>query len=546
MQTSINVCGYIADAQVNSHLAQLCALEGWHIWHWDQRDEADVEPRQLPMTADIIFSDRVEILHKIEARSGAHLMVLLASPASGESPDHWLEIPHDDHQLVQTLTTALNVARFDSQFFSAETSEPITKLPRHPELLHFINRFRGTAMGLLVMQIDHADHLYTNLDPVSRTDLLGSISDYLLKLVPSRAHLGIFDATCFVVWVPQSAPSDMHQLSAKLNQVRHQSIHFGGGQIHITFSIGWSHNASMNSPQTIWQAAWSHKERAVGQGGNSIISDTESQPLTGRISGALERDEFSLVLQPQYQLDGSGLTGVESLLRWEGVEVGNLAPDHFIPLVERDGQMARIGDWVLERSTCESATWLEHLVTPIKLGINTSPQQFVHDSIKSQIQRLASDNWVDPNIIELELTHDNLLQVVDQNRTTLYELRDMGVRIAIDNLGLGIVDTTKLLRCPADTLKIDRSIIAKIQTSEQARALVDQICRVGHRFSLRVVAVGVETEAQRNLLIDLGCTEAQGYLFAEPIPLERFHRYLVDPKYRLTYRHTRTTERSLR
>jgi len=196
--------------------------------------------------------------------------------------------------------------------------------------------------------------------------------------------------------------------------------------------------------------------------------------------------------------------------------------------VERSGQMARVGDWALERAARESVTWLEHLISPIYLGINISPQQFSHDAIKNQIVRLSKDQWLDPAILELEMSHAHLLHVVDQHRSALFELRDLGVRIAIDNLGTDVVDAKKLLRCPADTLKIDRSLVASMESDASARTLIEQICRVGRRFQLRVVAVGVETGEQRRILEDMGCTDAQGFLFCKPVPLVEFQRFLND------------------
>ena len=185
-----------------------------------------------------------------------------------------------------------------------------------------------------------------------------------------------------------------------------------------------------------------------------------------------------------------------------------------------------VGDWVIERASTESTAWLEHLTSPITLGINVSPQQFVNGGIKSQIDRLTKDNWINPAILEFELTHTNLLQVVDQHRDTLYALRELGVRIAIDKLGTGIVDTEKLLRCPADTLKIDRTLVGRMEHDVAARELVEHICRLGERFSLRVVAVGIETEEQQRLLLEMGCPEAQGFYFAEPVALARFQQFL--------------------
>ena len=129
-------------------------------------------------------------------------------------------------------------------------------------------------------------------------------------------------------------------------------------------------------------------------------------------------------------------------------------------------------------------------------------------------------------MLELELSHENMLHLVDNYRDQLYKLRDLGVRFALDNLGQSLIDPPKLLRCPVDTLKIDRSLIANLETDPQAADLVQQICQLGDRFKLRVVAVGVENEAQLQRLGDFGCSDVQGYLLSPPVSLEDFHQLL--------------------
>ena len=177
-------------------------------------------------------------------------------------------------------------------------------------------------------------------------------------------------------------------------------------------------------------------------------------------------------------------------------------------------------------SLLAAATWLEHLLKPLTLCINVSPQQFVNDGITRQILRLKKEQWLDPGMLELELPHESMLELVDNHRAQLYQLRDLGVRFAIDNLGRDLIDSDKLLRCPVDTLKVDRSLTAKIATHPASRDLITEIAGIGERFQLRVVAVGVEDQAQLDFLEQLGNLDIQGYFMSPPVPIGEFHQLL--------------------
>ncbi|MEM7099889.1 MAG: bifunctional diguanylate cyclase/phosphodiesterase [Pseudomonadota bacterium] len=532
MARTIEICVFLSNTDLSARLGQLAAVQGWTIIHWDTRPTPDLTLSFGPRNPDIVFFDDPGLYQTLQAleQETSPLFVNLhtsSEPQLTEPQILSLAAQSTDTELVTQITTALNLNRFSQQFFSTQAQEPITKLPHHPELLEYMDRHHGEPTGLIVVQIDHAEHLYANLDPVSKTDLLSELSHYFSDQLPERALMGIFDAACFVIWIPGTQPSVIRDIASKYCELGSNPIDFRSGELHFTLSAGYGFEAALTSPQNLWHDTWVAKEKARNEGGNQAVGVNDAAQVGARIPTAFERDEFSLVLQPQWNAAGDELRGVESLLRWQGMEVGNLAPDHFIPIAERSGQMARVGDWVLERAACESTTWLEHLVSPILLGINVSPQQFYNDAIKYQVERLAKDQWLDPSILELELSHNNLLEIVDQHRTTLYQLRDAGVRVAIDNLGTSVVDTQKLLRCPADTLKLDRSLVAQVTKDANTARLIEQICQLGAKFQLRVVAVGVETEEQRVMLESLGCSDMQGYLLAEPVPLDEFHQFLA-------------------
>jgi len=329
-----------------------------------------------------------------------------------------------------------------------------------------------------------------------------------------------------VAALPASTVDAVDAAAGTLVERMREPVTFRGGSLHITVSVGYAFQAMFGDGERLWTEAWRAMRHVLSQHGNQA-KGSDHEAMADRLPRALARQEFSLVLQPQLGIDGERLTGAEVLLRWQGLEVGELSPSQFIPVAESRGHMARIGDWVLERACRTAATWLENRIDLVHLGINVSAQQFNRGAIVTQIERIRAERWLDPAMLELEVPHEVMLRLAEAHREHLYRLRDMGVRFALDNLGSGLVDTGRLLRCPADTLKIDRALVERVETDADARELIEQICGLGQRFGLRTVAVGVERESQLALLRNAGCTDVQGYLFSPPVSLERFGELLA-------------------
>jgi EAL domain-containing protein (putative c-di-GMP-specific phosphodiesterase class I)/GGDEF domain-containing protein len=522
MQSNVRICVAVNKPDLGEQVTRLCAAEGWQVALRQPDTTLD-----LPEGTHVLVCDQTHTARQWNLPHNVICVVITHTPPATQPAQHIHLLPEDlTKLLVSSITRRLNIGRFQSQFFDESSAEPITQLPHHQGLLNQLDQHRGQSAGLMVLRIDHAEHLYAHLDPVSKTDLLSALGMQLAKHLPEQGQLGIYDAATFVFTCLDMSPSELEQAALALQGATQTPLAFRGGQLHFSLSIGWSCNSVLANVQDLWREAWQASEHAQQQGGNCVHRDDHTQHLAARIPEALQKNEFSLALQPQWHVADGRISGVEALLRWEGMDVGNLAPDHFIPLFEQTNQMTRVGDWVLEHAARASANWLEQLVNPIRLGVNISPQQFVNDAINKQLQRLISEQWLDPTILELEMIHSSLLQVVDQHRTALFKLRDLGVHLAIDNLGRNLVDTKTLLRCPADTLKIDRSLVAAVDKDPAAVALIEQICLLGQRFNLRVIGVGVETPSQRQQLGDLGCTDLQGYLLSEPIALDEFPRFI--------------------
>ena len=529
MPQNLHIAIVAAEPTQTINWTNQCESQGWQVSKLTIDDLMD-SPAQL----DFVIFDQLHALSAVSRylsqQENCHAIYVGVTGTDIGLPDRCsilLEADVETH-LITHLTTIANVAQFEAQFFHSEGVEPITQLPRHSELLHSVQRYSGQACGLIVLEIDHAEHLYENLDPVSKTDLLGAIGLHISNQLPDDAHPGIFNAACFVAWCPQLTGAALAQASQRLLSACRENITIRGGELHFTISCGYADTQALTAPEQLWQAAWSAKETSKQNGGDRNTGPLATEKLSQLIPEALNRNEFSLALQPQWDIRGANITGAEVLLRWQGLDVGNITPDQFIPLAERRGEINRMGDWVLKQICQNLWQWNGSTNEKLVIGINVSPQQFNKGAIATLLEALINNNDIDPSQLELELSHENLLHVVDQYRRTLFHLRDLGVRVAIDNLGVGVVDAKKLLRCPADTLKIDRTLLATIEREDSVRTLVAQICQVAERFDLRCVAVGIETESQRTLLENIGYSDAQGFLFSAPVALNNFNAYLAD------------------
>lgn len=514
------LCGSITDPKLRARLTVLAEGKGWNSWITGEARLLCPMLEALTAPPDAIVSDDRGLLRGLVTPTAR---ILLADVSEDDPELFVVSTNDDDRMLLQHLFDCINAARLKSRMKETHYREPITHLPRHQELVSTLAGHQGQPVALMVVQVDHAEHLYANLDPVSRTDLLEALATRFKLIVPRGGVIGFYDAGCFIVVLPGLSQDALMHTADGIRAAARDPLRYTGGEIHLTVSIGCSHVVRYEHYETLWQSAWQAVNNATHAGGNRTEGGPADQ-ISSRLPSALEREEFSLMLQGQWH--GDRLSGVEALLRWQGLEVGELAPSHFISVAEREGFITRIGDWVLEHASTAAATWLEHHIQPLLLGVNVSPQQFVNQAISEQIDRLRSERWLDPAMLELELSQENMLTLVDEHRSQLYRLRDWGVRFAIDNLGTDLINFDRLLRAPADTLKIDRSLVSKVASHPASRDLIGEIAGIGERFNLRVVAVGVEAPEQLKALEPLGDIDVQGYLLSPPVPIGEFHQLL--------------------
>ena len=244
--------------------------------------------------------------------------------------------------------------------------------------------------------------------------------------------------------------------------------------------------------------------------------------LESRLREALARDELTLHYQPRIDLGTEQVAGVEALLRWDHPDLGRISPAEFIPITEATGLIVPIGSWVLETACRQQAAWQTAGLGAGEVSVNVSPLQFERGEVLDQVQGAIAASGLDPTSLEIEITESLLMRELEGARRTLDVLREMGVRVALDDFGAGHSSLRYLMGMPVDTLKIDRCFVSRMHEDLSARSIVEAVVALGQGLGFRVVAEGVEVPAQQELLAALGCDQVQGFLHGRPRPASEF------------------------
>jgi EAL domain-containing protein (putative c-di-GMP-specific phosphodiesterase class I) len=235
---------------------------------------------------------------------------------------------------------------------------------------------------------------------------------------------------------------------------------------------------------------------------------------------ALEKKELFLVYQPQMDVATGKISGLEALLRWQHSDLGLVPPDKFIGIAENSGLIMSIGEWVL-RTTCRQARkWQDEGLSAIPIAVNVSAVQFRHEGFCELIRRVLRETGLAPQYLELELTESLLLANADVTLSVLQELKTMGLKLAIDDFGTGYSSFSYLKKFPVSKLKIDRSFVRDVAVNPDDAAITTAIISMAKSLSLKVIAEGVEDEAQISFLRAHHCDEIQGYYFSKPLAVD--------------------------
>jgi diguanylate cyclase (GGDEF)-like protein/PAS domain S-box-containing protein len=251
--------------------------------------------------------------------------------------------------------------------------------------------------------------------------------------------------------------------------------------------------------------------------------------LEGGLRRAIERNQLSLLFQPQVAIGSGRTVGCEVLLRWKDDDLGAIPPGRFIPIAEDTGLIHSIGRWVLQAACARGRAWRAAGHPELRIAVNLSAHQFHHPQLIEDVRAILADTGLDPSALELEITEGVLLRDLERTTATLRGLSEMGLLLTIDDFGTGYSSLSYLKRFPIDRVKIDRSFVSDIGQDDDSSAIVWGIINLARGLSLEVTAEGVERPEQVEFLREYGCDAAQGFYFSRPLDAAEFERWLSGP-----------------
>jgi EAL domain-containing protein (putative c-di-GMP-specific phosphodiesterase class I)/GGDEF domain-containing protein len=298
-----------------------------------------------------------------------------------------------------------------------------------------------------------------------------------------------------------------------------------GESLHVRARVGVAELEPGHDPRKSLRRASIAAQAAEEHGIDDVLvldpltasTTTQRVRLAGRVVDAADRDELDLFFQPDVRLPDGRLLGVEALVRWRPREGQTTATELFVHLAEETGTVAAVDRWMMEHALAEVGSWRRRSpAVDMEVALNLSPASLTTD-LPDRIAEACARHGVPPHRLRLEIT-ENMLDDDNRARKVLWEARELGCRVALDDFGTGHATLSRLRRLPVDVIKLDRSFLHSVSDDRGSRALVELMVGLAGPLDLEVMAEGVETAAQRDTLIDLGCRRAQGYLFARPSP----------------------------
>jgi diguanylate cyclase (GGDEF)-like protein len=308
-------------------------------------------------------------------------------------------------------------------------------------------------------------------------------------------------------------------------------------ELRLSASIGVAWFPDDGGASTLIARARAAMQAAKAAGGSTFMrfeprmqdDAHERHELLRDLRQAIDNKQFELFYQPKIDARSGQVTAAEALLRWHHPVRGMLGPDLFIPLAERHGLIGALGNWVIEDACRQARVWRERGLK-MRVAINLSVFQMRQNDLVERIQAALARHGVNPSRLTCEITESVAMEDTQVTQRTFERLGRAGIHLSIDDFGTGYSSLSYLRRLPATELKIDRSFVMDLDSSADARAIVDAVLKLAHAIGLKVVAEGVETVNQRDILLELGCDEFQGYLFARPMSARALLLWAVDDK----------------
>jgi len=453
-------------------------------------------------------------------------------------------VSDEELRLLQDVTVNLSFAlRYQQQEHAAQylaSFDPLTGLAKRTLFCQRLDqrlRTRATLESVPTVVAFDIMHLSKVNDSFGR-----HAGDLLLQLVAKRLkyhiadddRLGYLGGGTFLLVLPQEETSAESVTTLLENTVFREPFGIEGRVLRTSFRSGIARSpADGRDGNTLAQRAEAALKQAKDAGEQYLHYQIEMRSdmaerlaLEHRLRAALDEHQFVLHYQPQLSLVTGRIAGVEALLRWQDPERGLVLPGQFLPVLESSGMIVVVGEWVLRQAAADCVRWSRGGFGNLRIAVNVSAQQIRRRAFADQVLAAAQPCLADGAGLDLEITETGLLHDVEGASRKLRQLRAAGLRIALDDFGTGYSSLGLLSKLPVDVVKIDRSFISGLPADRASVTLVSSVIGLASAFGLQVVAEGVETEGQLEILRRLGCDYSQGYLHSRPVPAEQLEKVL--------------------
>jgi diguanylate cyclase (GGDEF)-like protein len=393
------------------------------------------------------------------------------------------------------------------------------------------------VFAVVVLGIDRLRNLNELLGYSAGDEALSEVARRLGRSA-CRGEVGRMGGDEFcVILDPVEDLRDALTTAEALIRVFEEPLRISGRDVFMTASAGFSlFPMDGREAVSLLRQASRAMAKSKRRGGNAVEGATEPPSLTPEQSyhletelrGAMDREELALRFQPEVGRDGR-LGGCEVLLSWSHPELGRVEADTFIRLAEEIGLMVPIGTWVLKQACLRAKRWFDAGLDLPRMAVNVSALQFATPDFVKTVEEILESTGMDGSRLELELTESVIMRDMDEGAGKMQALKEHGITFAIDDFGVGYSPLTYLHRLPVDVVKIDRSFISQIAQPAGSFPLVQTIVILAHRQGFQVVAEGIETEAQMDLVRAVHCDRMQGYYFGVPVFTEEFEEILRSP-----------------